>query len=385
MSDVKCKKCVELINESTDIITCWQCKSFYHNMCGKISKSASKVLRQNENFKWLCDVCLSIPLTDLLSEKLNLLLESEASPLKNMKEIVNRLEQLSRNVEYLNTRINSEQAKPSSENGSFSIRPNTKRHRSGSWKIVDTIPEELPPTSSPVNIENHNSLNFDHLNFDISLLTPEQQQRLVEEQQQLPRHHFLYQQQLYQQRQKQLYLEQQQHRQELDHIRFQQPAQNVQYHQTQQLQQIVPPPLQMVIQQQPQPHQMVMQQHEIENRQQQLQNESNNTNVNSNCQIQAAHRTKYKYLYVSQLKPSTTDDQMIQFVADRLNISQSDVTSKILVRKDFNFDELEYVSFKIGLKEDVIEYAMNNNFWPDGVTVRNFQDRRRGPRPERGL
>lgn len=68
---------------------------------------------------------------------------------------------------------------------------------------------------------------------------------------------------------------------------------------------------------------------------------------------------------------------MVEFVSNRLNIPSNDLICQILVKKDSNLSELEYVSFKIGIKEDIIGYVFDSGFWPPGVICRNFEERRR--------
>lgn len=96
--------------------------------------------------------------------------------------------------------------------------------------------------------------------------------------------------------------------------------------------------------------------------------------------IHAAQRVKHRFLYVSELHPATTAVQMNEYVSSKLNVPSSDVISQILIKKDKNLEELEFVSFKIGIKENVIEYALENDFWPTGVVVRDFQQQHRRSR-----
>lgn len=85
---------------------------------------------------------------------------------------------------------------------------------------------------------------------------------------------------------------------------------------------------------------------------------------------------------MSELAPETTCDDMIVYVTSRLDIPSTEVICQILINRNQKREELEFVSFKIGLKEDIISYSLESDFWPDGTVVREFQERQR-TRPNR--
>lgn len=80
---------------------------------------------------------------------------------------------------------------------------------------------------------------------------------------------------------------------------------------------------------------------------------------------------------MSELSPETTSEDMKLYVASRLDIPSTEVLSQILINRNQNREELEFVSFKIGLKEDIIGNSLSSGFWPNGTVVREFQDRQR--------
>lgn len=95
------------------------------------------------------------------------------------------------------------------------------------------------------------------------------------------------------------------------------------------------------------------------------------------CNIKVAERVKYKFLYVSELSPVTTSEDMKKYISTRLNIPSDEVICQILISRNQNREELEFVSFKIGLKENVIDSSLESDFWPHGTVVRQFQERQR--------
>lgn len=104
----KCKLCDKFVDDFMEATSCWHCKVSVHNSCGKIPKHTARIVKVNDNCKWICDVCLCKPINDILTDKLNSILQSEASPFKDLPDVLKQLEVLSRNVQYLNNKYNAE-------------------------------------------------------------------------------------------------------------------------------------------------------------------------------------------------------------------------------------------------------------------------------------
>lgn len=142
-----CKICEESTEDTELFVACWNCKNTFHHSCGKLSKSCAKVLRLNENLRWVCNTCVLIPLSTMLNERLEMVLNAESSPFKEIPEIINRLDQLARNVDYLHNRFISEM-------DSSMIIPGAKRARENNHKTLSVNP--------------NTSLNLEQFNFDMS-------------------------------------------------------------------------------------------------------------------------------------------------------------------------------------------------------------------------
>lgn len=420
----KCKICENFIDDFNEVTTCWHCKVSVHNSCGKISKQTARLLKVHENCKWVCDVCLSKPIIDILTEKLNQILQSESSPFRDLPEILKRINHLSINVQHLNDKYDVEL-------NSSLIFPGAKRSRSG----------------IPVHENANASLNLDAIGFEMSFEAEgsmvlqekdqwesnyrsqqEATQQFLQNQpsgsnqsdttdnadshpisvvsphdtkttspQQIPQiinqlnsdnpsnpitkspnstHHKTN--DTVQQQQQSILQPSQQQQQQI-----QQQAHSKRMERQQIQQKIVEIENVNQIQQQHMQHQERLYQQQLQYQQQQLlhQQSQSSNETTTDCLIQAARRVKYKFLYVSELHPATTCEQMADYISKKLNVPKNDIICKILLKKDCNLNDLEFVSFKIGIKEDLIDQTKTVNFWPPMVTARDFQERRRsGPR-----
>lgn len=406
-----CKTCEGPLSiEERDITFCGCCNVVYHNKCQNIQKAVSKVLIGHSNILWLCVNCSNGNFLDLLktNSQLSQNVEMLIKPFSDLNTILEKIDCLAKCVTTLNGKIDQQQELIN--NGSFSVLPNAKRLRSGNCKTVVEHVASNVASSSPVG-----SLNLENFNFDISSFTPEQQQLLEIEKQEQQRLHFLNQQQVYKERQRAQYVQQQQLQKqrliinqqpasqylEPEQSRFmwsdlqqqQQLKQQRQQQQKQQMQQqLQQKQQQQMLQQQMQQQQM--QQHQPKQQQQmqqqlqlnRVQSEVHQThhvtfNTNEQCLIKVAERVRYKFLYVSELDPTTTSDDMKAYITSKLNIPNSEINCQILVNRNRNRENLEFVSFKVGIKEDMIDYCFGHDFWPSGTVVREFQERQRA-RPD---
>lgn len=427
----KCKICDEFIDDFLEATTCWHCKVSVHNSCGKISKQLSRTVRVHENCKWVCDVCLSKPINDILLDRLNRIMQSDSSPFKDLPEILQRINHLSRNVQLLNDKYDTEL-------NSSIIFPGAKRSRNG-------FP--IPDADESLNL---GSIGFDmSFNTDGSMFQPDHWENNYRDQQEATQQILQNQETVSHQSDKtdhnqvvtltpvvhanethslkpqlipktilspkinsnppsnQLSQSQsllhpntddsvhqlqhqtfQPHQQQQQHILQLQPIlqHHVQDHQQQQKlidrRQIVQKIAQIENANHNQQQHMLRQeeiyQQQIQFHQQQNPHyQSQSFSETNDCPIQAAHRLKHKFLYVSELQPTTTCEQMTEYISMKLNVAKSDIICKILLKKDCIFEDLEFVSFKIGIKENLFDRTKETNFWPPMVTARDFQDRRR--------
>lgn len=127
--------------------------------------------------------------------------------------------------------------------------------------------------------------------------------------------------------------------------------------------------------------QQLHEQHQLQSqhREQELspQSISNSELPNDNVQIHAAKRNKFMFLYVTNLDPQTSVDMLKSFVAKKLKIPSNEVSCISLVKKNCVLEDLEFISFKLGLREDQVSKVMMEGFWPEEVICREFQPRPR--------
>lgn len=101
------------------------------------------------------------------------------------------------------------------------------------------------------------------------------------------------------------------------------------------------------------------------------------TNVNANELSSVEAR---KWVFVSQLHPSTTDQSFGDYVKKRLNDQDNSlkIQAFALVPKDRDRSELNFISFKLNIPESSFDAVLNPDIWPKGVIVREFiNDQRR--------
>ncbi|XP_037050719.1 uncharacterized protein LOC119084759 [Bradysia coprophila] len=84
----------------------------------------------------------------------------------------------------------------------------------------------------------------------------------------------------------------------------------------------------------------------------------------------------HKVLYVSNCKPSVTELEIVDYLLRENMISSAgDVSCKILVSPYVNRDSVSFVSFKITVNSKIFHSLLNEELWPEGITVREFVNR----------
>jgi hypothetical protein len=87
-----------------------------------------------------------------------------------------------------------------------------------------------------------------------------------------------------------------------------------------------------------------------------------------------------KWLYATYFSTTTTTDAIIGLVSSKTGCE--DVKCNLLMPKSVaNVTDLDYVSFKIGVKPEIYDQLYCPTLWPTGVMLREFVDR---PRRFRG-
>jgi hypothetical protein len=87
-----------------------------------------------------------------------------------------------------------------------------------------------------------------------------------------------------------------------------------------------------------------------------------------------------KWLYVSMLHPTTTESAVTEKLANALGAAQTEFQCVKLLAK--SVESPSYISFKIGMNDDLFAKSLEPSIWPPGVAFREFVNRpRRNFRP----
>lgn len=84
------------------------------------------------------------------------------------------------------------------------------------------------------------------------------------------------------------------------------------------------------------------------------------------------------WLYLSRLSRHTTVDQVSALVKSRLGIDDVDVVR--LVGKGQDVSKMAFISFRVGMKLELKDTALNPSIWPKGILLREFINMERGVR-----
>lgn len=80
------------------------------------------------------------------------------------------------------------------------------------------------------------------------------------------------------------------------------------------------------------------------------------------------------WLYLSRISRDVTTEQVKALASRRLGTDDVDVVR--LVAKGRDVSTLSFISFKVGLCENVKQKALSSSTWPRGIVFREFQDTR---------
>jgi hypothetical protein len=81
-----------------------------------------------------------------------------------------------------------------------------------------------------------------------------------------------------------------------------------------------------------------------------------------------------KWLYISMLHPATKEISIVKLLSTALKSALTDFNCVKLVSK--NMPTPTFISFKIGMPDDLFERSMDPIIWPSGVAIREIVDRR---------
>lgn len=89
-----------------------------------------------------------------------------------------------------------------------------------------------------------------------------------------------------------------------------------------------------------------------------------------------------KSIHVSRIVKTVTADYFADWIANKAGIkANEDFRCTLLVKKDVDVNTLNFVSFKVDVKEAFYENMMKNDFWPQNCLFRPFVPQERQPVP----
>lgn len=80
-----------------------------------------------------------------------------------------------------------------------------------------------------------------------------------------------------------------------------------------------------------------------------------------------------KWVHISSFKSTVSEDAILNYVGNRLDISLDHILCRKLVKKDVDVSTLRSVSFKLGISEAFYKELFKPEVWPEDVKVRPFQ------------
>jgi hypothetical protein len=81
-----------------------------------------------------------------------------------------------------------------------------------------------------------------------------------------------------------------------------------------------------------------------------------------------------KWLYVSRLHPQTSEEAVTKKLCSALNVDPSEFKCVKLVPR---MEDPSFISFKVGLTEELLQRSLAPEVWPPGIAVRKFVNRPR--------
>lgn len=84
----------------------------------------------------------------------------------------------------------------------------------------------------------------------------------------------------------------------------------------------------------------------------------------------------HKIAYVSNLHPSVTEEEVIDYLIQNNVISSTeDASCKILLSPNVDLDTVSFVSFKVTVRSELFDAVVNSKLWPSKVIAREFVNR----------
>lgn len=101
---------------------------------------------------------------------------------------------------------------------------------------------------------------------------------------------------------------------------------------------------------------------------------SMNNNFIEDCDMMLSAAALPSWFYVSNLPVTTTCDQIMKFVGKKFNVPLPKLRCIPLIRKDVDVNELDYISFGLGVFDCLPEIILEKSSWPENIIVRLFKN-----------
>ena len=102
-------------------------------------------------------------------------------------------------------------------------------------------------------------------------------------------------------------------------------------------------------------------------------------------QVRTKRSTITRSIYVSRLQPHVTQENILTFMKSKIpDLNSDDVYLRLLVKKDQNVEELNFVSYRLGCTTSLYTQLMDPSFWPSHIMIGDFVERQRVKQSELG-
>lgn len=86
------------------------------------------------------------------------------------------------------------------------------------------------------------------------------------------------------------------------------------------------------------------------------------------------------WFYITRFQPHETEDNVVRYIAHHANCDSNQIACQKLVRLSDDSRPLTFLSFKINVPKQIEQVVLSGGFWPAGVSIAPFLDRRSNSR-----
>lgn len=99
--------------------------------------------------------------------------------------------------------------------------------------------------------------------------------------------------------------------------------------------------------------------------------------IGTDSDVEFSGVDRMKYIHLNNITPGVQPNQVTKYIIGKHNLNKTDITVQPLVSNDI------YCSFKVGVRESLLDRMLNPDSWPKKVTVREFTYQTPYPRRKR--